>query len=492
MSDNTVMAHTPATTTTVAAAGSPNAEAGTGKTTTTVQLVLSSRKGNKEKTYVAETRTRRLNDLMFIIGWLELFNALDFPANVFNQRPVPAYAVALMITGGVLIVLASGIAMWDLRKSWHNLKLLRRERAYLHAELAGAQARRGSEDEAECRIVHIRAWLLVNRGELGWELIDRALMDAIGGFGGFMVGVGTLIAPAGGDNRRIFDASNLLSGYVGNGFLAFYGLVNAGWAAYLWRLGHQRWNAVEARLRDPPVLKRARGCFWNHQVYAVVYGVTVLVASAGSLISATMWWGYVILIPCIASSVFGNVLWRRRVGYDRVVFPFKPMPCHDILDEIRCVIGVQTQVREGRVDALLAPLSRLQLLDFLSDHDLLEDVCLELTRDPAMANSLLRGAPARIRWDQATLQAVEYDTLRRATEAALAKVGLRRAIDRERMLYELLGCYNGVEREMFRGPSRSATEKSLMARLTPGQSTLSVGMVGMREPELNERQDTRS
>ncbi|KAK6840299.1 hypothetical protein PG995_016053 [Apiospora arundinis] len=459
-----MMLHTPAT------PGSPDTETATEtETETAVPLVLS----RNSNAYVVDTRTRRLNDLMFFIGWLEFFNALDFPANVFNQRPVPAYAVGLMITGGLLILVASCVAFWDLRKSWHNVQLLWRERAHLHTQLDGAQAQKGDE-EAELRALHIKAWIWVNRGELGWEFIDRAMMDAIGGFGGILVGVGTLIAPAGA-NPRIFIASNLLSGYVGNGFLAFYGLINACWAAYLFYQGSARWDAVENRLKDPLILKRARQCFWNHQVYAAVYGVTVLVTSAGSLISATMWWGYIILIPCIATSVFGNVLWRKRVGYDRVVFPFKPMRCPDIMDEIICVISVQTQVREGHCAALLSRYSRSQLLEFLTDHDMLEDVCLELTRDPVLIKTLLRSSPERIRWDQSNLQAVEYSILLRAAEAAFAKVGLQRAIDRERLLYELLGCYNGIERGMFKAPARSATEKSLMARFTPGQSTWSVG-----------------
>ncbi|KAK8045631.1 hypothetical protein PG993_005655 [Apiospora rasikravindrae] len=448
------------------------------ETETTVSLVLSSRgrgckKKQKSKTYRVETRTRRLNDLMFLIGWLEFFNALDFPANVFNQRPVPAYAIGLMVTGGVLILMASAVAFWDMRKSWHNLQLLRREKAHLLAELKQSESQRGDE-EAVLRTLHLRAWIWVNRGELGWELIDRALMDGIGGFGGLLVGVGTLMAPAGA-NRRIFDASNLLSGYVGNGFVAFYGLINAGWAAYLFWQGRTRWAAVEEHLKDPQILKRARRCFWHHQVYAAVYGVTVIVASVGSLISATMWYGYVILIPCIATSVFGNILWRRRVGYNRVVFPFKPMLCQNIMDEIACVIRVQEQIREGHHGAVLTPYSRSQLLAFMYDHDMFEDLCLELTRDPSLGGTLLRGTPERIRWDESVLQAIEYDILLRAAETCLVKVGLRRTIDRERLLYELLGCYHVVERDMFKAPARSATEKSLMNRLTPGQSSLSDG-----------------
>ncbi|KAK7992732.1 hypothetical protein PG988_001526 [Apiospora saccharicola] len=257
------------------------------ETETAVSLVQSRRRG---KGYVVETRTRRLNDLMFLIGWLELFNALDFPANVFNQRPVPAFAMALMITGGVLILSASCVAFVDGWKSWHNLRLLWRGKGPSARGAGAGRVPDEGDEDAMMRGIHIRAWIWVNRGELGWEFIDRALMDGIGGFGGLLVGIGTLLAPAGG-TPSIFETSNLMSGYVGNGFITFYGLINVGWAIYLWRLGSQRRAAVEDQLRDPQILKRARHCFFLHQVYAAVYGVTVVVAAVGSMISATMWWG---------------------------------------------------------------------------------------------------------------------------------------------------------------------------------------------------------
>src|ERR1700743_1635018 len=50
--------------------------------------------------YVPAKRARLLNNLLAGVGFLELANAGDFAANVFNQIPVPAYAAALMAVGG--------------------------------------------------------------------------------------------------------------------------------------------------------------------------------------------------------------------------------------------------------------------------------------------------------------------------------------------------------------------------------------------------------
>ncbi|ORY59991.1 uncharacterized protein BCR38DRAFT_295185, partial [Pseudomassariella vexata] len=249
------------------------------------------------------------NDLMMFVGYLEFFHALDFPANVWNEVPVKKFAMALMIVGGTLAILASCLAFVDLRRSWRNVRLLREERAFLRAEIARTE-------RLPCN--YLQACQSANFRELGWEVFDRVAMDGIVGFAGILVGTGTIMA-IGGANHRIFHASNLLSGYVGNGFVAFYGLINAIWSVYLWQRGRRHCRLVTDYIQENPMQKRARQIFRNHQIYAVTNAVTLVVSSIGSLISSTRWWGYVILIPCIFGSVFCNMFWRKKVGYDRLI-----------------------------------------------------------------------------------------------------------------------------------------------------------------------------
>lgn len=403
--------------------------------------------------YVAAAPGRRCNDLMYFIGWLELFNALDFPANVWNDVPVPTFAVALMATGGTLAVLASAVAFYDLRKAWRNLGLLRQERRHLRAERANAEP-------ASPAAVHLRAWQLVNQRELGWEFFDRALMDGVVGFGGFLVGIGSLMAPFGAD-RRIFHASNLLSGYVGNSFGAAYGLINFVWAIYLWRIGSRRSAAVSRHIKDPQTLRRAHCVFRHQKLYAVVFAVTVVVSSVGSMASATMWWGYVVLIPCVFASVFGNVLWRRRVGYDRVVFPHKSLRQDDILNQISLSILAQTKIRDNQGDAFLARFSRAELLAYLIDHDMLDTFCGELAKDPEVRSSLLKDQPKQITIGANTLESIHYDIVLRNARQCLRMVGLRRAIERERLLYELLGSHICAQMEQTSEKKKLASTASM-------------------------------
>ncbi|KXT07536.1 hypothetical protein AC578_10216 [Pseudocercospora eumusae] len=51
---------------------------------------------------------------------------------------------------------------------------------------------------------------------------------------------------------------------------------------------------------------------------ATVNGASVIVSGVGSEISSTLWWRYVILLPCIAGSIFSNTFYGRFcLGYDR-------------------------------------------------------------------------------------------------------------------------------------------------------------------------------
>nr|POF04854.1 hypothetical protein CFP56_75286 [Quercus suber] len=55
----------------------------------------------------------------------------------------------------------------------------------------------------------------------------------------------------------------------------------------------------------------------KHEWYAALNGLVIAVSSVGSMISATMWQGYVVLIPCVIGSIYCNWFWRKRLGYDR-------------------------------------------------------------------------------------------------------------------------------------------------------------------------------
>lgn len=151
---------------------------------------------------------------------------------------------------------------------------------------------------------------------MGIELVDRIGMDVIMGFGAVVVGIGTSMA-IGGANHNVFVASNLLSGYIGNALIALYGAGNIVWSAYIWRRAHQHGVAGVKELKEDTI-KRALECrIQTVKTHAAINGVTSTIAGAASLVTATLWYGYPILVPCIIPSIFCNYIWRHRIGYDR-------------------------------------------------------------------------------------------------------------------------------------------------------------------------------
>lgn len=161
----------------------------------------------------AQSRIRIIPPLA--IGFLDLANSGDFAANVFNQVPVPAYAVALMAIGATVALVMSFVAFWDAKRSCSNIKLLRKERKMLE------------ESSGDHRVE-----LDINHRDLGTEIFDCAGVEIAMGVEAFLISIGTYMA-IGGTNRAVWFASNLLSGYVGNALPALYGVLNAGWPVYV-------------------------------------------------------------------------------------------------------------------------------------------------------------------------------------------------------------------------------------------------------------------
>ncbi|PKY05695.1 hypothetical protein P168DRAFT_303441 [Aspergillus campestris IBT 28561] len=308
--------------------GAPNARDNT-------FTVLFARHHRSRSLYLSSPRWYR-NSLLASAGYLEFANAGDFAANVWNEVPVPRHAIILMAIGGPLALLMSLVAARDALLSWRNVRLLRGERRELLALKDELLLRRptASGDASDAALIPlIEGRLRVGIRELGTEIVDRIAMDVLLGIGALLVGIGTLMAIVG-IHPPVYRASNLLSGFVGNSFAAAFGVVNAVWSWYLvcrFRrhdracMSQDQAEGGEEAGTAVAAFKGKLHCrFFRLQVHAVVSGVTGLVAGAASMVTARMWWGYVLLIPCMGLQVACNRFWRRHLGYDRPVVSTQP------------------------------------------------------------------------------------------------------------------------------------------------------------------------
>lgn len=403
-------------------------------------------------------QTRLRNSLLGIVGFLELANAGDFSANVWNEVPVPTHAVVLMAIGGTFALMMSVFAFRDALLSWPNVCMLREERRRLRHERA---ERLKEEDGSRKQTRDLDVLLDVTKRELGIETINRFGLDLLMGSGAVMIGVGTFMA-IGGANKKVWFASNLLSGYVGNAPLALYALINSAWACYICIRAGQHRAAAAASLgrkqkqgqgtgmgeKGHPVWAALRRRVRNVQIYTAMTGVASILGGVGSMMTATLWYGYVILIPVIVSSVLCNVWWRYGLGYDRPLFhdDARDMSAASLTSEMEHVALAQDAFRRDPATAgaeLGADLESLEsVLEFIVANDLFEDFCLRLLGDKELAPGLFPVDRADFTIEAAgLLEAARKQPAGRVLDAAKKCVredGLRRFKSRERYLAEAL------------------------------------------------------
>ena len=316
----------------------------------TVRLV---RRSSSTKWIPEPIPTLRINDILFIVSLLELANAVDVGANVFNKIPPSRPAIIVMAIGGTLALLILPLAVLDASRSLRNLKILSRERRALEPKISRRRTKTSVEEIAfsdlptpDSNPIALRLtpldqdrirWKL-NSLEVGLEAVDRLSMDTLMGIGALLVGVGTLLA-LGGGNRKIYLGSNLLTGYIGNVPPALSGLGNTAWSFY-------RWHSVDwPRNIHPGQWADIYPIFRAHQksvrLLAMLNIGLGILGAAGSLMTASAYihpvgvWGYVLLAPCILGQMVANRLIRNRVHYSRDTNEGGPQDLQVVLDNIR-------------------------------------------------------------------------------------------------------------------------------------------------------------
>lgn len=419
-------------------------------------------------------QTRLRNSLLAAVGFLELANAGDFAANVFNQTPVPLHAEVLMAIGGTVAFGMIYFGVADGRLSWQNLRALREERRYLRSQRA-AYAAAATADGGDDRVTTtnytnmlrtIDCFLDMNTREMGTEMIDRLGMDVLLGVSAFFVSLGTFMAMDGGHVHGLFVTSNLLTGYVGNAPCLIFGITNAAWSSYVWaRARKQQAAALRYVGGSTRISQMLRNRTSSIQVHASLTGLTCFVSGIAAMITATMWWGYVVLFPCVITSGLANLFWRRRVGYERPLVAHRVASIDQdiVVEALRYADAARRRVLYGRrangQDAFTTLVaerdSLLCALDVVRKNNLFEDFCVRLLDDAALARRVRAAQPSQqqqahdddnsptIDWHQ-LVASDDQELVQRLLEVARRVINeraLQSFVYQERHLLELLGCY---------------------------------------------------
>jgi len=325
------------------------------------------------------------NSLLAAVGFLELANASDFAANVWNLDPMPTYVLVLMAIGAVCALGMLYFVVRDAMLSWYNIRGLRAERRYLLAQ------RLHDRDDAQM-LRTIDTFLDVNFKELGTEVVDRVATDLLMGVGALLVGVGTFLAMAGGNNTDpIYVASNLLTGYLGNTPCAMFGFVNLLWSVYVWDRARRQKAAAMPGVRGTRLEQLFRMRISSVQLHAALNGISGVVAGAASLATATLWWGYVVLAPCLVTTGMVNLFYRHRIGYDRaLVQQVTSMDEESLTEALRYVDSCTQRIRSSAsadpFTTLVSDTASLSsVMEAVIESQLYEKFCLGILGEPAVS-----------------------------------------------------------------------------------------------------------
>ncbi|KAK1237093.1 hypothetical protein MKX07_005972 [Trichoderma sp. CBMAI-0711] len=385
--------------------------------------------------------TRLKNDLYRAVGLLELANAGDFAANVWNKYPVPVYAIVFMAVGATFAGIMSVFAMLDARRAWRNVTFLRQQ----YRELRQARERRAAKAQPT---TDLDVLLSVVYREIGTEGINRWGLNLFMGAGAVLIAIGTYLA-LGGQNDAIFP-----------------GQQSALWISQ----GHI--NAASKAIPGTRAMALIRRRSRNLQVYTSINGTATLVGGVGSMITATRWWGYVILIPVIMSAIFCNHWWRTRAGYTRrdlVPYGMSVMKVDELSTALDFAARAPKKIKEHKKTPLNAfvsdPTSLQAVLTFLQEYELLEPFCERLVKSKDLRRVLgCAGEPEEIKIEISSLLDLPKDqhpAIIQVAQDTVRKVGPTHFQYRERYAAELLGTYFVVLKHeaKHREKARAQSEK---------------------------------
>ncbi|QDS69078.1 hypothetical protein FKW77_010020 [Venturia effusa] len=391
---------------------------------------------------------RLRNNLLASVGFLEFANATDFAANVWNTVPVPKFAAALMGLGGAVALSFVPFAIWDARLCWQNSKMLLQERILLLRE-AGEIV---DEEKGKLRIARQKGLdtrLEVNGREIGTELFDRGSMDLLMGFSAFLVGIGTIMA-IGGANRRVYRASNLLSGYIGNSPSTFWGLCNTAWSIYVFKRAQHHLALGQKKVASEQVLDLLTTRIRSVQLHSVLMGSSTLVSAAAGMLTATHWYGYPFLVVCIVIAIFGNWYWRKRLGYDRPLVLHAghvKMNTESLVQEIEWAASMQASLGSRRKptvadETFSKPKKFTSVIELMARCDLFEELCECLLTNTAFCSAMEITSEDSIQISPADMAAIgeKHESAVLATaKAVLRERGQRQLEQKQRYLLEMLG-----------------------------------------------------
>lgn len=187
------------------------------------------------------------------------------------------------------------------------------------------------------------------------------------------------------------------------------------------------------------------------------------------MITATRWWGYVILIPVILASLFCNYWWRTRAGYTRrdlVPSGLSVMSVDELSTALEFAARAEVKIKEQKetpINPFVSdPSSLRSILTFIQEQELLEPFCMRLVQDAGLRTTIgYPNNPAEIEIQVDSLLNLPEDShpaIIQIAQDTVRKIGSKHFKYRERYAAELLGTYFVVSKQEAKKRAKAGSQ----------------------------------
>ena len=283
---------------------------------------------------------RRVKDTRTVMVF-ELDNFGDIGATPLFHPPLPIPVYGILGIGGVLCLwFGARPALEDVIEGRRNLKVLKGEEKFITERRAEVIDDLFAFSPSE-HTVHVRQRELLRlaihhaqcRRERESEILDRMVSGILIAPGSVLTAIGTFLTPGfifGAHSATASVLANLLTGFVGNGPIAAYAAINAGYNSH---------KTLQANRRLRLIKQYDLNRLWRDDVdvnHAVRHRVRLIrntaackaVSSAGigvgGILTAITPFGYAVLLPFALARGGAEYLTHKKLGYSRKLYRGTP------------------------------------------------------------------------------------------------------------------------------------------------------------------------
>ena len=161
----------------------------------------------------------------------------------------------------------------------------------------------------------------------------------------------------------------------------------------MWRRAYRHGIAGAKELKEDTVERALNRRIRTFKTHSAINGVIGIVTGGVLLVTATLWYSYLILVPCIILSIVRNYVWRHKIRYDCPLIRQRlRVDKISLIEELKSVASARRILKEAPSELVPKLVSDSEsiasIIVFIRNNDLFEDFCVCLLQDTSLSTSL--------------------------------------------------------------------------------------------------------